>query len=786
MRLKRVVFLFSAILVLGGFHEARSQHNTGSIRGVVQDPGGEPLIGITVQIKGSSRGDATDTKGRFEITGLPAREYMLAISAIGYKSQEQKIVLAPAEEKHVRITLAEETLQMESVVVRGQSETSIKRKEPFSIASISTKSLQNNSSNMDEVLKTNPGIHIRKDGGLGSRFNLSLNGLSGRQVRFFIDGLPLENYGSTFGVNNIPVNLVERVEVYKGVVPVYLGGDALGGAVNLVTEQSTQQYLDASYTVGSFNTHKLALDGQYVHPSSGFVFKTSGFYNYSDNSYAIDVRIPDPETGTYGEEQQVRRFHDAYESRMIKVETGFRGLDFADELMVGLSLADNYDEVQHGVSMDRVFGRVHTTGSTELGTLTYRKEIKNLRIKVYASYLNGNSGVVDTSAVSYNWLGEFEPKNNQSIAESGWDKTLFRYNDEALQGNINLRYQIGDHQNLVLNYTHSSITREGSDPASTNPVAFADPNLLNKNVLSGSYKIDLFDDRWSTTVFSKLYFFNSRVVGVKWDGTATEYTSNKFKPGYGLATTYHPLEGLQLKVSFEKTYRFPDGYEVFGDGLLLLSNPKLGPENSYNFNFGAQYDRYFGDHRLMAQTNYFLRNAEDLIRIEATGLTSQYVNQRNVVSKGIEAGFRYEYRRLFFADANITYQNILNNSRYEDGRVSHIYRDRIPNIPYLMSSQGVGLKFDEPFMTGDRLTLTWRGNFVEEFYLKWPSLGSNSRKHVIPRQYVQDLKLGYSLENGRYNINLECSNITDAKTFDHFRLQKPGRAFQVKFRYLFN
>lgn len=788
MLLKRIVPLFSLIILLAGVVpvNVKAQSSTGTIKGWIQNTSGDPLFGITIKLKGTARGTATDKEGYFELNSLASQEYTLTISGIGFVAQKRKVILKEGEEKTIRIILDEDTLEMEGVVVRGKSDAKIKREEAFSIASISTQPVQNSSYNLDEVLNTNPGIHIRKEGGLGSRFNLSLNGLSGRQVRFFIDGLPIENYGSTFGINNIPVNLIERIEVYKGVVPVYLGGDALGGAINLITEQSPRHYMDASYSIGSFNTHKLALDGQYIDFSSRFVLKVNGFYNYSDNNYTIDVRIPDPETGTYGEEQEVSRFHDAYESRMIKFETGFRDLSFADEIMVGFSLADNYDEVQHGVSMDRVFGRVHTTSNTKLGSLTYRKEIQNLHIKVFASYLNGNSGVVDTSAVSYNWLGEFVPKNNQNIAESSWDKTLFRYNDEAFQSNVNLRYQLDDHHEWVLNYTQSYINREGHDPISTDPVAFADPNTLNKKVLSGSYQLNLFDDRWSTTIFSKLYFFDSRVVGVNWDGATTEYTSNIFKPGYGIATTYHPWEDVQVKASYERTYRFPDGYEVFGDGLLLLSNPRLSPENSDNFNLGVHFDRFFGEHHLMAETNYFLRDAEDLIRIEATGLTSQYVNQRSVISSGIETGFRYEYKRLFFADFNLTYQNILNNSRYENGRISHVYRDRIPNIPYLMSSQSLGLKFDELITSEDRLSLTWRGNFVEEYYLKWPSLGSSDRKHIIPRQYVQDLQLGYSLKNGRYNINLECSNITDAKAYDHFRLQKPGRAFQVKFRYLFN
>lgn len=784
--MKKAVILLAIFGCLFFASSSSAQNVSSTLKGWIQNSSEEPVYGITIRIEGSDRGTVSDEDGYFEIRNLKAQQYTLIFSGIGFATEKRNVKIGPGEEHTVHIELSLNTHELESLVVTGKSDATIKRQEAFSVASISAEPLKNTSSNLDEVLNTNPGIHIRKEGGLGSRFNLSLNGLSGRQVRFFIDGLPIENYGSTFGINNIPVNLIERVEVYKGVVPVYLGGDALGGAVNLVTQQSPQKYLDASYSAGSFNTHKLALDGQFIELNSGFLLKMNGFYNYSDNNYDIDVQIPDPETGVYGEEQEVSRFHDAYESRMIKVETGIRNLRFADEILVGLSSGSNFDEVQHGVSMDRVFGRVHTTSQTTLGSFTYRKSINDIQFKLFVSYLNGDSGVVDTSAVSYNWLGEFEQKNNQNIAESSWEKTLFEYNDQAFQSNANLKYELGDRHEFVLNFIQSYINREGSDPISTNPIAFADPNILDKKVLSGSYEIGLMDDRWSTTIFSKLYFFNSNTISVDWDGTKTEYTTDIFKPGYGIASTYHLWEGAQVKASYERTYRFPDGYEVFGDGLLLLSNPQLQPESSNNFNLGGQLDRFLGDHHLMAETNLFLRDAENLIRIEAIGLTSQYVNQRSVISSGIEAGFRYEFKRLFFVDANLTYQNILNNSRYENGRISHVYRDRIPNIPYLMSSQSAGFKFDDLITPQDRFSLTWRGNFVEEYYLKWPSLGSADNKHVIPQQYVQTVQLGYSLKNGRYNINLECRNLTDAKAYDHFRLQKPGRSFQVKLRYLFN
>ena len=66
------------------------------------------------------------------------------------------------------------------------------------------------------------GVRLRREGGAGSDFDFVINGLSGNSIRYFIDGVPLETRGSSASLDNIPVSLIERVELFKGVVPSYL------------------------------------------------------------------------------------------------------------------------------------------------------------------------------------------------------------------------------------------------------------------------------------------------------------------------------------------------------------------------------------------------------------------------------------------------------------------------------------------------------------------------------------------------------------------------------------
>src|SRR5699024_4354917 len=94
----------------------------------------------------------------------------------------------------------------------------------------------------------------------GSDYAINLNGFTGRHVKIFMDGVPMEGMGSSFQLNNIPINMAQRIEIYKGVVPIELGADALGGAINVITNKRNKSYADFSYSYGSFNTHKTNLN----------------------------------------------------------------------------------------------------------------------------------------------------------------------------------------------------------------------------------------------------------------------------------------------------------------------------------------------------------------------------------------------------------------------------------------------------------------------------------------------------------------------------------------------
>lgn len=765
---------------------AYGQKATGRLQGVVKDSLGAAVPFTTVFINELSKGASANEKGEFVIDNIPSGTYRVSFFSQGYTTAERQLSVKQDNPTYVAVRLRHKAILIKDVVITAKSEVAEVKELPFAVSSIDVKNYHNSSSDVNSILDQTAGIRIREEGGLGSGFDLNLNGLSGNQIKFFIDGVPMEFFGQSLSLNNFPANIIDRIEVYKGVVPIHLGSDALGGAINIITRQSHRNFLDASYSFGSFNTHRASFNSQLVNSKTGFVAKSSAYYNYSDNDYLVNVRLHDPNTGKYGEPQDVRRFHDAYRSQMVQLQAGWRQKKWADEVLLGVTVSGNRDDVQHAISLDRVFGSVFTRSNTIMPSLQYSKYdflVKGLSLKAFASYGVHESAVSDTSSRQYDWLGNYTVKNNREIGEASWQKSLFSFSDKTYTANVSADYQLREHHRVSLNYTHNYLSRTGEDPLRRTMVPFKDPNILDKKTFGLSYTLDLFDKRWVTTAFGKFYLLDARVVNVDYNNTETKIESDFRNPGFGLASTYHFSEGFQLKSSFEKAYRIPSGYEMFGDGLLLLNNPFLLPEQSYNGNLGVLYSKKKDKLALQAESNLFVRDSENMIRIEGTGILSQYVNVADARSAGVEGGVNLDYNRFLSLGLNATYQDIVNTTQYEKGRVSHVYMDRIPNIPYFFANAQAGIHFRNAVLPQDRLSLFWRGRYIEDYFLKWPSLGDPNNKHVIPSQFIQDIELTYSAGNDRYNVSLSSRNIMDAKAYDHFRLQKPGRSFFLKIRY---
>ncbi|MCP9612922.1 TonB-dependent receptor [Coprobacter tertius] len=750
-----------------------------------------------VRIEGFSIGDDADENGVFYISGVPEGEHIIIISGIGIKLKKVTVNVVAGKENQVGdLEVESSDHSLSEVTVLGKSEARRQQEQAYAVSVLDLKKDYSAAIPLNKLLNTVSSVRIREDGGMGSNYNFSLNGFSGNQVKFFLDGIPMDNFGSSFNLANFSANMADRVEVYKGVLPVNLGSDALGGAVNIISRKDAN-YIDATYSFGSFNTHRAAVNGAYT-ANNGFTVHANVFYNYSDNDYEVYVPIVDLNTNKKMEERWVRRFHDAYWSVGMRFETGVTGKSYADYLLAGIIYSKNDNDVQTGATMDAVYGGVKAKSSSIIPSVRYKKDdlfVDGLSLSIYGTYNVVDAYNTDTLKRRYNWLGESIPST--TAGERYY--TDVKIKNREWQGNGNLNYIINSHQSLMLNYIITSMGRRSNDKVHQDDPMNNIPQRLTKNITGLGWQIRY--ERWNANIFGKMYRLYSSAYK-----RVDEYTENarwiqaqdrKTNFGYGAAVTYYILNSLQAKLSYEQAYRLPEAVEMFGDGLIQQRNPDLKPENSRNLNIGLEFNKIFNVHTIFAETNFIFRNTKDFI-LKAVSLTSNpttgYDNLGKVLTRGVEGTLRYSFKELFYIGGSISYQDIIDNKKYEEIDNSYVggitenvtYKQRLPNIPYLFANGNIGFLFRNIGWKNTALTIDYRLNYVHEYFLSFPGLGSKSSKNIIPEQFSHDISAGYSLAGGRYSVVVECTNLNDRKLYDNFRLQKPGRAFNVKLRYFFN
>ncbi|KAA6438361.1 TonB-dependent receptor [Dyadobacter flavalbus] len=761
-----------------------------SVKGTVRTANGEPLPGASVSLSGTSQGVFSDFKGHFILDNLHPERYTLLVSFLGYETQSKEVNVKAGENVSAHFSLKPATQDLESVSVIGRSEAKEINRQAYNVTAIDAKKLQNSTLDLSHALDRVSGVRVRESGGVGSNMNFSLNGFTGRQVKFFLDGIPMDNFGSSFQLNNIPINLAERVEVYKGVVPIGLGSDALGGAVNIVTNTRQNSYLDASYSYGSFNTHRTAINAGYT-AKNGFTAQINAFQNYSDNNYWIDVDVADVNTGEYFKNQRLRRFHDTYHNETLIANVGLVGKKFADRLLIGITLGQNRAEIQTGARMVSVFGQWHRKGNIVMPSLKYQKKdllIKGLNLNISANYNLGQEQNIDTVYRRYNWFQQFKQYEGTG---SERERSLYKFRNNNGLATANLTYQIDEKHALTINNVYNTFNRKGRDELYPDADKYEQPRINAKNVLGLGYKFD-YSDRWNTSVFVKQFTQRNKYSvtynpsGNYGDVAYLEQKNNFSKLGYGVASTYFIYKNLQLKGSFEKSYRLPETDELFGDLLNLEGNIDLDPETSNNYNLGFSYQGSISKvHRFSVDANFLYRDAQGFIRPRLNANQTKQVmdNLADVTNFGVDGEVRYSFRQLLTAGINLTYQDLRNNTRFEDGYTteSPLYRDRIPNMPFMFGNADAALFLKNFGREGNTLTLGYNLLFVHAYYLYWPSLGSD--KLDIPRQLSHDVNVVYAMANGKYNVAFECKNMLDSKLYDNFSLQKPSRGFYVKLRY---
>lgn len=683
--------------------------------------------------------------------------------------------------------------ELQNVIVYGKDRTQQLREGALSVNAVNIAEKINTLTDVTEIINRTSGVKVRRDGGVGSDFDLTINGLSGNSIRYFIDGVPFDTKGSGMKLSDIPVNLIQRVEIFKGVVPSSLGVDALGGAVNIITRQERKNYLDASYTIGSFGTHQLNFNAQYADARTGIIFRPVIAYNYSKNNYTMkEVEVWDEDSRKYVMTER-KRFHDAYSSALGQMEIGFQNVAWADAAFISASYSKMHKDLQTGATQSRVYGMAERGSSAWNIAARYAKRsfiLPKMDVRMSLSHTWDNSITTDTCFRKYDWNGDYILASRSEI--TGRERSVRHYGRPLTVGLANIGYTFNDNHQLDFNYSLNRVGNKQWDEVSE---AFQPSNdIMVKHILALTYNQMLFADRMQNTFFVKDYinhlYVEQNYVPSTTHSDAVMGSNTHGYWGAGAGLRYEFLPEIAVKASYERSVRLPLTRELLGNTSTIYPNLALAPEQSNNWNLGV-YGIYRpgADHSITYDVNAFIRDVENYIQptvSEKEGMM-QYDNLPGINIKGIEAEVRYSWRstrrNVFNAVCNFSWQDARDRMKVKsDGKPSATYDNRVPNRPWMYVNAGADYSFRSLFSSGDCLRLSVDYQWVHWYYLTWEAYGYAKTKARIPEQHVVDAAATYSVKDGRYNLTIGCDNVMDNIVYDKYKLQKPGRYIFAKIR----
>ena len=764
---------------------------TGMISGKVLSSDGEPIDYATVHLKGTTFSGTTNDKGIYHITA-PAGNYTIAFSSVGFEKLEIKTSIQAEDRTKLNVKLKPVT-QLAEVTVVGNTLSKVKN-SAFNATAVDTKELANTTKTLSEALSKAPGMKIRESGGVGSDMAVTMDGFSGKHVKVFIDGVPQEGVGSSFGINNIPVNFADRIEVYRGVVPVGFGADAIGGVINIVTPRRQRRwFLDASYSYGSFNTHKTYVNfGQTL--GNGLKYEINAFQNYSDNNYWIDAPVEDFATGGINKNklEHVRRFNDTYHNEAIVARIGFVNKPWADRLMAGFTYSHMYKEIQTGVRQEIVYGQKHRHGHSLIGALEYGKRnlfTQGLDVALNANYNRNVTVNVDTASVKYNWRGETDRLN--SPGEQSYQN--LRTNNNNWTATLTTDYRLNANHLFTVNDVFNTFNRSNDNLLASIVSSDEIGKITTKNIVGLSYRY-IPNNKLNFIAFGKQYhqYVSGPAATTSAQDTYVKSSRSVDAFGYGAAGTWFMPLGFQMKASYEKAYRLPTIEEMFGDEDLEVGDMSLKPESSHNVNLNLSYNATFANHIIYVEAGFIYRDTRDYIQRNILALSggksaATYVNYGKVDTKGFSVSARYNFSKWVSLGGNFTQMNIRDNMKTAMGStVANVaYGERMPNQPYMFADSDINFYWHGLGGKRNVLTVTYDNQFTHKFCYYASNIGSNNNDYMVPDQFSHNLTLSYGIKNGRYNLSFECRNFTNERLYDNFSLQKAGRAFYGKVRIYF-
>jgi outer membrane receptor for ferrienterochelin and colicins len=239
--MRKILWVLVILLLcsIAGFAQNISdEHVTGH---VLNKATKEYIPFINISLKGTTLGTVTDATGHYFLKNLPTGKFIMVVSGVGYKTIEKEIDLTSVKSLDMNFEMEEDQIMLESVVVSANRNETNRREAPAIVNIISPKVFENtNSVCLAQGLNFQPGLRVEINCQNCGLPQVRINGLDGTYSQILIDSRPIYSaLQSVYGIEQIPTNMIERVEVVRGGGSAIFGTNAIGGTINIITKDPT-------------------------------------------------------------------------------------------------------------------------------------------------------------------------------------------------------------------------------------------------------------------------------------------------------------------------------------------------------------------------------------------------------------------------------------------------------------------------------------------------------------------------------------------------------------------
>ncbi|MCX4262842.1 MAG: TonB-dependent receptor [Alistipes sp.] len=692
---------------------------------IINASNNEHLPYASIAVKGTTIGCSSDATGHYYLKNLPVGRHTIVVTLLGFETIEQPIEAVAGKNIEMNFTLEEQAMSLDEVVVSATRNETNRRRTATVVNVASQKLFESTaSSNLSESMNFQSGLRVENNCGNCGTMQLRINGLEGHYSQILLDSRPIfSSLAAVYGLDQLPVAMIERVEVVRGGGSALFGSNAIGGVVNIITRDPLRNSLTLANTThilsGGTTDINTALNGSFVSDDNKvgvYLFaQVKGRDAYDRNGDGFSD-IPSLNSETAG----FRAYYKTSAYTRITAE-----YHHTHEFRRG---GDNLSEAPHMAMICEQLDHKIDGGGLRFD---YFSPDSRHRMSVY------------TSA--------------QGIDRSSYFGTDM--NPEAYGATKDLTVVAG------AQYTY------GFDRLWFMPADLTVGAEYNYNTLDDSYHATQrrLEQKTSTAGFFFQNEWHSEKVNILIGGRLDKHNMVRkpiFSPRVNLR--YSPIEDIGLRISYASGYRAPQAYneDLHIDALnhsvsIIRLADDLRPEYSHSVSASADIYHSFGRLQTNLLVEGFYTMLDDVFTLEKVGTDAdgntikERRNADGATVAGITAEVKLGIKGIFEIQAGYTFQRSRYTSpeRWSDDVEPQRRMFRSPDhYGYLTSSFELARRLSASLFctyTGPMLVQHNAGILDVDTQTTTPSFWDCGIKaaYVVPLSHVIDLEINAGVKN---------------------------------------